>query len=141
MKLVNKLILALVFLTSINTAQAANDKKLTYVNQRGSTMTLVFHQLDGNTGTLAGTFTTAVGEHAKDVGVPQTLSGFYNGNAITVAFNFPHSGAAAAMTGNLLDGGNKIQTLWLVASDSKDPTHTNWNSNIVGTDAFNLVTK
>jgi hypothetical protein len=54
-------------------AYAANSQTIVYKNQRGSMMTLIFHQKEGNTGTLEGTFTTAVGKCLKDVGVPDTF--------------------------------------------------------------------
>jgi Avidin family len=140
-KLSNKLLFTLAFysLSVAHVANAANDQMLTYKNQRGSKMTLIFHQGEGNTGTLEGTFTTAVGECKKDVGVPLPLSGYYNGNAIAVTVNFPHCKQVVAMTGNFLDGQNQIQTLWLDASQSKDPRHKDWNSNIIGTDFYNKV--
>lgn len=138
MKSTHKLFFSLAFcsLVGVQIAYAASEQTITYKNQRGSTMTLIFHQEEGSTGTLTGTFTTAVGNCKTDVGVPQPLSGYYNGNAIAVTFNFPHCKQVVAMTGNLLDGKNKIQTLWLDAQPAKDPHNKDWDSNIIGSDSY-----
>lgn len=137
----NKLLFSIgcIFLLSMgHVAYASSDQSISYKNQRGSTMTLIFHQVDKDTGTLKGTFRTAVGNCGQDVGVPMPLSGYYNGNALAVTVNFLHCKQVVAMTGNLLNG-NQIQMLWLDASSSKAPHHEDWNSNIIGTDFYKKI--
>ncbi len=121
-------------------ASAEVSQSVTYENQRGSTMVLTFMagQQD-NTGTLAGTFTSAVGSCAKDVGVSMPLTGYYNGNAIALSVNFPDCQVVIAMTGNLLEDQNQIKMMFLGASPAKDPSGKDWNSNVVGTDFYNKV--
>lgn len=125
------------FLFSSYTVNANNDQTISYQNQRGSTLTLTFHPNKNDTGTLSGSFTSAVGECKQDVGVALPLNGFYNGNAIALTVNFPHCKHIAAMTGNMLEEKSQIKMLWLVNSDVKDPQGKNWNSNYIGNDFYN----
>jgi hypothetical protein len=117
-------------------AIATSDPSITYKNQRGSTMTLVWHTGFENTGTLTGLFTTAVGNCKEDIGVPLPLSGYFNGNAISVTINFPHCKQIVAMTGNLSKDQSNIHTIWLDANQADDPRGKNWNSNIIGSDSY-----
>ncbi|MGB6976651.1 MAG: avidin/streptavidin family protein [Gammaproteobacteria bacterium] len=118
-------------------ANAATDSSSeTYKNQRGSTMTLAWHANSRNTGTLTGTFTTAVGNCPQDVGIPMPLAGFFNGNAVAITVNFPHCKQVVAMVGNLTDNKNSLHTIWLDANQAEDPRGKNWNSNIVGSDTY-----
>jgi len=141
MKIVKRLAISLVCcsLSAAQLACAAPDQTIIYKNQRGSTMTLVFHSGEGNTGTLEGTFTTAVGECKADVGVPLPLTGYFNGNAAGITFNFPHCKQVVAMTGNLMNDRSKLHTLWLDAAPVDDSRGKDWNSNIVGSDAYDRV--
>ena len=70
---------------SCSTAQMTSAAAvINYKNQRGSTLTLILQQGEQeNTGTVRGTFTTAVGNCKTDVGVPLPIAGFYDGNAVT----------------------------------------------------------
>lgn len=120
-------------------ASAASDFSETYKNQRGSTLVLVWHADSKNTGTLNGTFTAAVGNCKQDVGIPLPLTGYYNGNAISVTVNFPNCKSVAAITGNLINNKNSIHTIWLLASQAEDPLGKNWDSNLVGTDSYEKV--
>lgn len=117
-------------------ANATVEQSITYKNQRGSIMTLIWHPSLKNTGTLTGTFTTAVGKCAADVGVPIPLSGFFNGNAVAITVNFPHCQQVVAMTGHLTEQNNSLSTLWLDAAQSHDPIHKDWDSNITGADYY-----
>jgi len=113
-----------------------SEQTLTYVNQRGSVMVLTWNGDPEATGSLSGTFTTAVGNCKTDVGVPMPLSGFFNGNAIAVTVNFPNCKQVVAMTGNLIDQNQELNTLWLDAHQAADPTRKDWNSNIIGADHY-----
>lgn len=112
-----------------------------YKNQRGSIMELVLHPLEGDSGTITGTFTTAVGNCKKDMGIPMPISGFFNGNAISVSVNFPHCKQVVAMTGHLVEENNALYTLWLDASQSVDPMKKDWTANIVGADYYKRENK
>lgn len=122
-------------------ANASSAQGMIYKNQRGSTMELVLHPQEGNTGTITGSFTTAVGNCKTDMGVPMPISGFYNGNAISVSVNFPHCKQVVAMTGHLLEENNALYTLWLDASQSADPMKKDWTANISGADYYKRENK
>jgi hypothetical protein len=118
---------------------AANSWSTTYRNQRGSTMVLTWNPAVDKTGTLSGTFISAVGNCKQDMGVPLPLVGYFNGNAISVTVNFPHCNQVVAMTGNLNAEQNNIHTIWLDANQANDPQGKNWNSNIVGSDTYERI--
>lgn len=139
MKLSRALILGLISWT-LNTAQiayATPNSTITYKNQRGSTLVLAFHSgKQKDTGTLSGTFTTAVGNCEADMHLPLPILGYYNGNAVTITVNFPHCKQVVAMTGNISTDKRKLHTLWLDAAPASDPQGSDWNSNIVGSDSY-----
>lgn len=120
----------------------AEDQTINYKNQRGSTMTLTWHQQDAkhNTGTITGTFTSAVGNCKADLYKAMPLTGYYNDNTVAITVNFPQCKAVAAMTGNVATDKQQVTTLWILANDAKDPIHKDWNSNVVGTDSFQKIT-
>ncbi len=120
-------------------AFAAAEQTVTYKNQRGSVLTLIWHAETKETGTLSGTFTTAVGNCKADVNVPMPISGFFNGNAIAITVNFPHCKQVVAMTGHLSANRDELATLWLDAMQAKDPAHKNWDANITGADYYQRV--
>ena len=117
----------------------AASNTLEYQNQRGSTLSLTLTPGKGDTGTVSGTFTSAVGDCKADVGVPMAVSGFYNGNALAITENFPDCHLVAAMTGNWTDHQDHIRMLWLVTATAADPAQKDWNSNLVGTDFYTRV--
>ena len=133
-------IISCTFLSLTQIVYADSGKTINYKNQRGSTMTLIFHPGEPkNTGTLSGTFTTAVGNCKTDIGIPLPISGYYNANAISVTVNFPHCHQVVAMTGNLIENQSKLHTLWLDAAPVDDPRGNDWNSNIVGSDFYQRI--
>lgn len=115
-------------------ADATVPNDVTYKNQRGSKLVLVGFNPDEPTGSLSGTFTTAVGNCKEDMNKPTPIAGFYNGNAFSITVNFPHCKQVVAMTGHFTEGG--LHTLWLDAGQVKDPETSGWNANIVGTDVY-----
>ncbi len=117
-------------------AGASAAQGMVFKNQRGSTMELVLHPQEGNTGTITGSFTTAVGNCKKDMEVPMPIAGFFNGNAISVTVNFPHCKQVVAMTGHLLEENKVLNTLWLDASQSADPMKKDWTANLSGADYY-----
>lgn len=117
-------------------AGASAAQGMVFKNQRGSTMELVLHPQEGNTGTITGSFTTAVGNCKKDMEVPMPIAGFFNGNAISVTVNFPHCKQVVAMTGHLLEENKVLNTLWLDAAQSVDPMKKDWTANISGADYY-----
>ena len=119
-----------------NFAYAANTPMLAYKNQRGSIIKLRWQPQEKNTGILSGTFTSAVGDCHKDMNVPVPISGFYNGNAITISINFPHCKQVVAMTGNVNKNKTRISTIWLDAHIARDPQHKDWNTNLIGRDLY-----
>jgi hypothetical protein len=118
---------------------AAQDSTITFKNQRGSTMILTWNDKEANSGTLTGTFNTAVGSCKADVGVPLPLVGYFNGNALTMTVNFPNCKKVAAMTANISQNKDKMHALWLVGNHSSDPQGKDWDSNIVGMDTYQRV--
>ncbi len=142
MRLSKTLPLALVICSfiSVQTVYATSEQILQYKNQRGSTVMLILHQdKQENTGTITGTFTSAVGDCKPDVGVPLPIFGFYNSNAITITVNFPHCQQVVAMTGNIINSQNQLHTLWLDAKPVNDPQGADWNSNIIGSDLYDKM--
>lgn len=139
MNTIKKLSLVLVLFFTSYCAFAAEEQSMTYKNQRGSVLTLIWHADTKETGTLSGTFTTAVGNCKRDVGVPLPISGFFNGNAVAITVNFPHCKQVVAMTGHLSANDNELTTLWLDAVQAKDPVHKNWDANITGADYYERV--
>lgn len=116
--------------------QGQQGQKMSYKNQRGSTLSLVWHAEGNNSGTLSGTFITAVGSCKSDVGVPLPVSGFYNGNAVVISVNFPHCKHVIAMAGHAINENKEMELLWLGAQPAKDPTGQNWNATLAGTDHY-----
>lgn len=117
-------------------ASATTSNSVIYENQRGSTLVLVWHPELGNTGTLSGTFNTKVGNCAKDMNQALPVKGYYNGDALSVAVNFPHCKQTIAMAGNVSEDQNTIHMLWLDANQAKDSNGKDWNSNIIGSDVY-----
>lgn len=137
MKLFKMAVVGLIVSATFNTqAFAENNQIITYKNQRGSILTLTWQNDKDNTGTLTGTFNTAVGNCQADVGKPLPISGFYNGNAIAITVNFPNCKQVVAMTGNVTNGKNEIFMLWLDANQAKDPRGKEWNTNLIGADSY-----
>lgn len=139
MTLKKSILCASLSLILFNQCIAATDPVITYKNQRGSTMTLVWHADSQNVGKLTGTFTTAVGNCKEDIGVPLPLVGYFNGNAISVTVNFPHCKQTVAMTGNLNNDASNLHTIWLDANQADDPQGKNWNANIIGSDTYQKI--
>ncbi len=121
------------------------DKTVTYKNQRGSILSLTWNESDESkkakegdapkdTGSLTGTFTSAVGKCAAGNTVP--ITGYYNGNAIAITLNLPQCKQVIVMTGNLTNDNDEIHTLWLDAAQTADPRKDDWNTNIIGADHY-----
>jgi hypothetical protein len=128
--------LGLTFISS--SAYAKCDQKATYINQRGSTLELCYHNnRDVYTGDLSGTFTSAVGNCKADINNKMPISGFFNYNAVAIAINFSHCGQVVAMTGTIAD--DELHTIWLDAAKADDAVVKNWNSNVVGADYYKKV--
>lgn len=119
-------------------AIAKSDHTITYKNQRGSVMVLEWHGDAAKAGNLTGTFTTAVG-CKENIGVPMPLTGYFNGNAISIAINFSACKATVGMTGKVSPGKNHIDTLWLTAYGTDGSPQKTWNTNIVGADSFEKI--
>lgn len=120
-------------------AVAQTSSSVTYKNQRGSMLMLEWHRDLADTGTLTGTFNTAVGNCKADIGVPLPILGYFNGNVITVTVNFPHCKQAVAMTGNVSKDLNSIHTLWMDANQAEDAQGKDWSANIFGADVYQKI--
>lgn len=120
---------------------ALSDSSVTYKNQRGSVLVLTWHpdNVNTDTGTLTGTFTTAVARCKDTIGAPQPITGYFNGNVVTYSVNFPSCKSAAAMTGHLSADKNNLVTLWFVADQADDPTGKDFDSSLVGTDSYHRI--
>lgn len=138
MKLTKKLTLlaACCAINAVQIADATPTRTNSYKNQRGSVLDLSFHMLDENIGIVDGTFTTAVGNCDADKNKPLPISGYYNGNVISITVNFPHCKQVVAMTGYISADKSKLTTLWLDAMNATDPNGSDWNSNIIGNDSY-----
>lgn len=132
--------LALISILSLSTLAHAQPQTLTFKNQRGSTMNITLTEEGNSTGTIKGTFTTAVGSCQIEVGKPMALAGFYSGNAVTLSVNYPKCKKTIAMIGHFTKDRTELNTLWMVAEESADPQGKNWNANIVGSDHYAKLT-
>lgn len=100
-------------------------------NERGSTMVLIS---DGQ-GNLTGEYTTAVG--CPDVkGKPQKLVGTTNGSAITFTVNWGKVCTSLTSWVGQIESPTRINTLWLLALDNKDPQ--SFKVTYAGSDTFTL---
>ena len=122
--------------------QHNSDKALHYKNQRGSLLDIVLHKKSDNSGTVTGTFKTAVANSncQNDIGKARPVTGFYTGNSITLSINYPNCGATIAVAGNF-DKSNNIETLWIVANQGQDSEGKNWNNRTLGHDQFEIVSQ
>ncbi|MBN9288633.1 MAG: hypothetical protein BGO43_07065 [Gammaproteobacteria bacterium 39-13] len=119
-----------------NVVNAATHDETTYKNQRGSTLSLIWHHDTESSGKITGTFTTAVGNCQAEVGKPMPVTGYFSGNAITLSVLYPQCKKTIAMAGHTDKERSNMHTLWLVASASDDPRGKNWDANIVGSDTY-----
>jgi len=136
MKLKTKFLTACLFMGAINVVNAAMQEETTYKNQRGSTLSLVWHHDAESSGKITGTFTTAVGNCQAEVGKPMPVTGYFSGNAVTLSVVYPQCKKTIAMAGHTDKERSNMHTLWLVASASEDPRGKNWDANIVGSDTY-----
>ena len=109
-----------------------------YKNERGSILRLTWHAKGNDTGTVTGSFRTAVGDCKAEINKAVPVTGHYSGNAMALTINFPKCKQVIAMTGNVDATKTKIATLWLDAHATTDP-QKDWNSNIIGTDTFHKI--
>jgi Avidin family len=138
MKARSKIMVSIVASCLLTSAQlhAKTTQTAIYKNQRGSVLSLTWHEEQNHAGKLSGTFTTAVAHCKAALGNSVPVTGFYNGNAIALTVNYPGCDSLVAMTGNLTSDNNELQTLWLVTKNADDLVHKNWDSNLVGADSF-----
>jgi hypothetical protein len=118
---------------------ASTETQATFQNQRGSVMTLVWHETQSHSGNLTGTFTTAVGDCKAAINKPMPLTGIYTGTAVAITVNYPACNKVVAMMGNTNNQNSTLHTLWLVGANVTDPVKQNWNSNIVGSDDYKKI--
>jgi hypothetical protein len=119
-------------------AKPLGKRQLHFMNQRGSKLTLVGHPGKvKNSGTITGTFTTAVGNCQSDK-VPMPLTGYYNGSALVAVVNYPQCGAIAVITGDL-DKHDNIRSLWMDVRNAPRVANKQWKANIIGADFYRKV--
>lgn len=104
----------------------------TYRNQNESMLVLTKTNKTPNTGTLTGSFTTAVGDCKPDMNRPMPITGVFNAQTIAIAINFPDCGQVIAMTGQVDSTGDTLNTTWLDTNTKAGA----WNSNLVGSDHY-----
>lgn len=133
-------VVALCLLTHIAHAITVKTSYQLYKNQRGSVLELVYKPQADNSGLVSGQFITAVAnERCKDViGRPTPVTGFYNGNAVSLSFSYPSCDSVVSLIGNI-DKKRQLHALWIVkqpveAADKAQPRQ--WNRNIIGHDDF-----
>ena len=120
--------------------QETGDATLQYKNQRGSSLEIKLHNVSDNSGTVTGTFKTAVAdENCQNViGEAHLVAGFYTGNSIAFSMNYPRCGAVVSVVGNF-DKKKNIETLWIVANQAQDASGEDWNTKRIGHDSFKLL--
>ena len=121
---------------------ALNAPSEKYLNQRGSMLIMTKNKTTATSGTLTGTFTTAVASKncQKVIGQPMPISGFYTGNAFTLSINFPMCNTVVAMVGNMTSQG-ALDTLWLHTGQADNPNTEDWNARTTGHDLFHKMTE
>lgn len=128
-------------LAFISYAKSTASNQMKYQNQRGSILIIEQHVINDKTGTITGTFTSAVGNCEQDVNVEQPISGYYNENVISLVTNFSHCGVSAAMSGHMTDNGQHLSLLWIATSQSSDPSGKGYDSNMIGQDEYQAISK
>lgn len=106
-----------------NAAACGMPSGKTWTNELDSRVELT---VDG-AGKISGTYTSAVGCNA---GVPQPVTGFCNGHAVTFSVNWGHCNSTTTWSGTYRH--RAIKTIWQLVLAGK-PT---WHSVLTGSDAF-----
>jgi len=92
-------------------------------------------------GTITGSFRTNVGSPSP--GEEFALVGFCAGDLVSFTVNFGRHGSLATWTGqhNAADGVEKLETLWHLARDIRDPERPDdpWAGILAGADTFHRV--
>ena len=122
------------FLASRSRVGAKVDFSGHWRNQRGSSIELAVD----DRGRLSGTFRTAVGVPAPDEGFP--LCGFAQGDliAFSVGFGVHESVTAWAGQHTVVNGRERIETLWHLARNipDEDEDRALWAAVLAGADSF-----
>lgn len=136
----NKFLITAFLMAATTMAFAENNTATQFKNTRGSVLNLTMHAEGKDSGTLTGTFTSAVGNCAAALGKAVPVTGFYNGHAIALAMNFAPCKQVIAMKGHFDKKNQEINTLWLGVNTAKESATPQWDSNIIGHDHFVKVT-
>jgi hypothetical protein len=141
MKLMNRVLVSGLLLAVSVSASAANDTNIQYKNDHGSILNLTMNPDGKDTGTLTGTFTTAIGNCAAAIGKTAPVTGFYNGRSMAITMNFPGCKQVVAMKGHFIKNKEVLNTLWLGVNTAKETVEPQWDSTIVGHDHFVRTSK
>jgi hypothetical protein len=124
---------------SLNVFAAADNKGITYKNQRGSTLTLILQEEKPNSGKVTGTFITNVSRCKDVIGKPTPVVGYYTGNAVAITASFSECDGVVVMTGVMNKDKTEVNMQWLVNRHVDDPVNENWDSFVIGTDQFKKI--
>lgn len=104
-------------LSLINQMIFAGQNTITYKNERGSILTLNFHEQK----ILTGTFTTAVA--SKDcqevIGVERPIIGYLENEALTFSVSYPTCGSVVGLTGHINQNKDQIDTIAMIVHQTK----------------------
>lgn len=122
------------FLASRSSASSKVDFSGHWINQRGSCIELAID----DSGRVSGRFRTAVGVPAPEETFP--LCGFVEGDliAFSVSFGVHESVTAWAGQHTIVDGHERIETLWHLARNiaDEDEARALWSAILSGADSF-----
>lgn len=137
----NLSVLASVVLSMVASAALADEAKITkYQNPRGSELELAWHAVDATSGTLTGTFKTAVSQCKAAIGQPMPATGVYNGNVLALTVNYPGCDTVLAFAGNTDKDHKDVSLHWFLTKHTANISES-WDATITGVDIFKSISK
>jgi len=131
--------LAMMFCVNSYAFNFAN-KTVQFRNHHGSKFTVIGHKKGHLSGTFTGTFTSAVAlpHCSRIVNKARPITGFYNGNAISITVNYPSCGTILTWIGNV-DRKQNFHAMWLDTTQAADPHGKNFGSRTIGHEVFQAI--
>jgi hypothetical protein len=138
MKSLSVIAAGLLILTA--SAAIADEAKITkYQNPKGSELELTWHPDNDKSGTLTGTFKTAVSKCKAAIGQPMPVVGVYNGNVLALTVNYPACESVLAFSGNTDKDHSRVNLHWFLTRHSAN-LGDSWDSTTTGVDVFKGIT-
>jgi hypothetical protein len=129
-----------VLLVSASAAMADEAKITRYQNPKGSELALTWHPDNATSGTLTGTFKTAVSQCKAAIGQPMPVTGVYNGNVLALTINYPACESVLAFSGNTDKDHSNVNLHWFLTKHAENLGES-WDATTTGVDIFRSVSK